>query len=439
MKITVLGLGYVGLVTAVGLANSGYEITGLDVDIKKVQMLQNENIYIYEPGLEELVKKNTKNGRLIFDTLENVSCIDSEVVLIAVGTPSQSNGSADLSQLKNAIEYVVNRAGSTHTIVVKSTVPPGTGKKIKEMYLEKASFKHSYVSNPEFLREGQALKDWFYPDRIVIGGDDMEATALISYLYKDIDAPTIISDVTTAEMIKYASNAFLATKISFINEIANLCDLTGASIDGVVQGISHDPRIGSSFLHAGIGYGGSCFPKDVRALDFISTINGHSFELLKAVINVNNRQRLIPIQILRRKMGLLAGKKIAVLGLAFKPNTDDIREAPSIEIVNLLIGEGASVKAYDPIVDDTMKNYYCQEAVFTKSIWEAVNDANAIILTTEWDEFVNLDWYEVYKHTQSPHILIDGRNVLQPWLIEEIGFKYFGIGRNCEGPLLFTQ
>lgn len=309
MKIIILGLGYVGLVTAVGLANSGHEITGLDVDMNKVKMLQNENMYIYEHGLEELVKENTKNGRLAFDTLENISCIDSEVVFIAVGTPSQSNGSADLSQLKNAIEHVVDKAKSPLTIVVKSTVPPGTGKKIKEMYLEKASFKHSYVSNPEFLREGQALKDWFYPDRIVIGGDDREATAFISDLYKDIKAPIVISDVTTAEMIKYASNAFLATKISFINEIANLSDLTGANIDGVVQGISHDPRISGSFLRAGIGYGGSCFPKDVRALDFISTINGHSFELLKAVINVNNRQRLIPIQILRREMGLLSGKK----------------------------------------------------------------------------------------------------------------------------------
>ncbi|AGL01037.1 UDP-glucose dehydrogenase family protein [Desulfoscipio gibsoniae] len=431
MKIIILGLGYVGLVTAVGLANSGHEITGLDVDMNKVKMLQNENMYIYEHGLEELVKENTKNGRLAFDTLENISCIDSEVVFIAVGTPSQSNGSADLSQLKNAIEHVVDKAKSPLTIVVKSTVPPGTGKKIKEMYLEKASFKHSYVSNPEFLREGQALKDWFYPDRIVIGGDDREATAFISDLYKDIKAPIVISDVTTAEMIKYASNAFLATKISFINEIANLSDLTGANIDGVVQGISHDPRISGSFLRAGIGYGGSCFPKDVRALDFISTINGHSFELLKAVINVNNRQRLIPIQILRREMGLLSGKKIAVLGLAFKPNTDDIREAPSIEIINLLIGEGAAIKAYDPIVDGTEKNFYYQEAVFTKNVWETVNDANAIILTTEWDEFVNLDWFEVYKYTQSPHIIIDGRNVLQPRLINEIGFKYFGIGRSC--------
>lgn len=431
MKITVLGLGYVGLLTTAGLANSGYEVTGLDVDIKKIQMLQNENIYIYEPGLEELVKENAKNGSLTFDTLENVSCIDSEIVFVAVGTPSQSNGSADLSQLKKALEYVVDRASNPLTIVVKSTVPPGTGKKIKEMYLEKASFKHSYVSNPEFLREGQALKDWFYPDRIVIGGDDREATSLISDLYQDIDAPIVITDVTTAEMIKYASNAFLATKISFINEIANLCDLTGANIDGVVQGVAHDPRIGGSFLRAGIGYGGSCFPKDVRALDFISTINGHSFELLKAVINVNNRQRLIPIQILKREMGLLSGKKIAVLGLAFKPNTDDIREAPSIEIINLLIGEGAYVKAYDPIVDGTEKNCYYQEAIFTKNIWEAVNDANAIILTTEWDECVNLDWFEVFKCTQSPRIIIDGRNVLQPRLIKEIKFKYFGIGRNC--------
>ncbi len=431
MKITVLGLGYVGLITAAGLANCGYDITCLDVDIKKIQMLQNENIYIYEPGLEELVKENAKKSRLTFDSLENVSCIDSEIVFIAVGTPSLSNGSADLNQLKNALEYVVDRASSPLTIVVKSTVPPGTGKKIKEMYLGRASFKHSYVSNPEFLREGQALKDWFYPDRIVIGGDDREATALISHLYKDIDASIVITDITTAEMIKYASNAFLATKISFINEVANLCDLTGASIDGVVQGISHDPRIGSSFLRAGIGYGGSCFPKDVRALDFISTINGHSFELLKAVINVNNRQRLIPIQILKREMGLLAGKKIAVLGLAFKPNTDDVREAPSIDIVNLLVEEGASVKAYDPIVDATEKNCFCQEIVFTKNIWETLNEANAIILTVEWDEFVDLDWFEVYKYTQSPHIIIDGRNVLQPSLIKKIGFKYFGIGRNC--------
>jgi UDPglucose 6-dehydrogenase len=431
VKITVLGLGYVGLITAAGLANCGYDITCLDVDRKKIQMLKNENIYIYEPGLEELVKENAKKSRLTFDSLENVSCIDSEIVFVAVGTPSLSNGSADLNQLKNALEYVVDRAASPLTIVVKSTVPPGTGKKIKEMYLERASFKHSYVSNPEFLREGQALKDWFYPDRIVIGGNDREATTLISHLYKDIDAPIVITDITTAEMIKYASNAFLATKISFINEVANLCDLIGASIDGVVQGISHDPRIGSSFLRAGIGYGGSCFPKDVRALDFISTINGHSFELLKAVINVNNRQRLIPIQILKREMGLLAGKKIAVLGLAFKPNTDDVREAPSIDIVNLLVEEGASVKAYDPIVDATEKNCFCQETVFTKNIWETLNDANAIILTVEWDEFVYLDWFEAYKYTQSPHIIIDGRNVLQPRLMKKIGFKYFGIGRNC--------
>lgn len=429
MKVTILGLGYVGLVAAAGSADVGHEVLGVDVNQKKVQALQNGRVPFYEPGLSELVKQGLSNRTLRFSTPEDIAELNTDIVMIAVGTPSLSNGAADLSQVKSALKWVIENTVRPVVIVMKSTVPPGTGRKLTNIYLSNSTLEHQYVSNPEFLREGQALKDWYNPDRIVIGSESTEATEKVRKLYANIDAPVVTTNTTTAEMIKYAANAFLATKISFINEIANLCDLTGADIDGVTKGIALDPRIGPSFLKAGIGYGGSCFPKDVRALDFLSTVNGHSFELLKAVINVNNRQRLLPVQILKRELSSLSGKTIGVLGLAFKPNTDDTREAPSLDIIRLLIDEGTQVKAYDPMVKYLPKQHAHPDVTLASDAYDALNGCEALMLCTEWDEFLNLDWMKVRQHMKKPYLVVDGRNCLVPEVLRENGFLYYGIGR----------
>jgi len=290
-----------------------------------------------------------------------------------------------------------------------------------------------YVFNPEFLREGQAVHDWFHPDRIVIGGEDEEAVKLVRNMYEGIEAPVLVTDITSAEMIKYAANAFLPTKISFINEIASLCDRVGANIDDVAQGIGLDPRIGQSFLQAGLGYGGSCFPKDTRALEFLSSVKGFNSELLRAVINVNNRQRLLPIQALQQVFASLKGVKIAVLGIAFKPNTDDIREAPALDIIRLLIELGVDVRTYDPKAMENVRPLLPKEALFCSSALEALQDTQAMILVTEWQEFIDLPWDRVAKLMSKPRFIFDGRNALDPDKLRKLGFKYRGVGRS--GPV----
>lgn len=436
MNVAVLGLGYVGLVAATALAGAGHHVLGIDLDKNKTQALQNGRLPLYEPGIDELLRQGISKGTLRFSNVTDVVELNCELVMVAVSTPSLPNGAADLSQVKSALKWIIEKTKKPVVVVMKSTVPPGTGRKLIDMYFSSNPLKHQYVSNPEFLKEGQALKDWYHPDRIVIGSECNEAVKKVKELYVNTGAPVVVTDTTTAEMIKYAANAFLATRISFINEIAGLCDLTGANIDDVTKGIALDPRIGTNFLKAGIGYGGSCFPKDVRALDFLSTANGYNFELLKAVINVNNRQRFWPVSRLKQRLGDLAGKVVAILGLAFKPGTDDVRESPALYIIHLLMEEGALVRAHDPIAMANAARFLPPEVTFTETAMEALHGAGAAVLTTEWPELVNLAWPEVAHCMQPPRIVIDGRNCLPAKALLSCGLVYIGIGRQPPGASL---
>jgi UDPglucose 6-dehydrogenase len=349
--------------------------------------------------------------------------------VIATGTPPSGKGAADLSQVISAVAWVVARQKNRTVIVMKSTVPSGTGLRLIQTMLKGTSLQ--YVSNPEFLREGQAVWDWFHPDRIVIGGMNDEAIATVRALYDGFDAPFVVTDVTSAETIKYAANAFLATKISFINEIALLCDRMGATIDDVALGISLDPRIGSSFLKAGVGYGGSCFPKDIDSLDHTALRNGHSCELLRSVIAINNRQRLLPLQAMRECFGSLYGVRVGVLGLAFKPNTDDVRDAPAIDLARNLAEEGALVRAYDPVSRANASRVLPESVDLVDTFIECVEEAQALVLMTEWPEFVNADWGDVARRMGRPLFLFDGRNVLDQFQMQQYGFLYQAVGRKA--------
>jgi len=427
MNVTVVGTGYVGLVSGVCLANSGHQVRCVDIDAAKVARLSSGKSTIYEPGIDEMLAKGIAAGSLSFATPEGGwTPLISDIVIVAVGTPQSENGAADLSYVRDVVSALAKAADREFTLVMKSTVPPGTGRVLESRYLSQAGVQIGYVSNPEFLREGHALTDWYDTDRIVVGSDSPKAIALLSQLYGDIDAPIVRTDVASAETIKYASNAFLSTKISFINEIANLCDCIGADVDAVAHGIGLDERIGPSFLNAGIGYGGSCFPKDTRALDFIATLNGYQFDLLKAVIDVNNRQRLLPVIHLANALPDLYARKVAVLGLSFKPNTDDVRESPALDIIPLLLEEGASVATYDPIagsieLPDAVER--CED------VWAALRGASAVVLVTEWPEFADLDWKRARTEMVDPGIVFDGRDCLVPAMIEAAGLTYMAVGR----------
>jgi len=344
------------------------------------------------------------------------------------------SGAADLSSVRSAITSIVQHSEPGTIIVMKSTVPPGTGAALESRYLSGAAHRIEYVSNPEFLREGQALEDFFRPDRIVLGGTTDRAVDLVAGLYdpllercseEGLTCPVVRTDVASAETIKYASNAFLSTKISFINEIANVCDCVGADIDDVAQGMGLDARIGRHFLRAGVGYGGSCFPKDTRALDFISTLNGYQFDLLRAVIDVNNRQRLLPVMYLLRRLPDVAQKKVAVLGLAFKPNTDDVRESPALDILPLLAEEGFEIDVYDPLAADVR----LAAARRVPTVWDALSGASAALLLTEWQEFVDLDWHRAASLMVEPRLLFDGRNAVDRNVVSQAGLTYAAIGR----------
>jgi UDPglucose 6-dehydrogenase len=427
MKVSVVGLGYVGSIAAAGIATAGHEVIGIDVDLERVNAYRSGTVPIYEPGLNDLIDAASREGRLRFLHPQEVEEKLGDVVVIATGTPPSPNGAADLSQVKAAIDWVGKKQKSGCVIAMKSTVPSGTGVRLLETVLKDTPFH--YVSNPEFLREGQAMWDWFHPDRIVIGGQDWGAIEAVKELYRGIEAPYVTTDITSAEMIKYAANAFLATKISFINEIAMLCDRIDASIDDVVKGISLDPRIGSSFLRPGVGYGGSCFPKDVGSLDHTALTNGHSFELLRSVIAVNNRQRLLPLQALRQQFGRLLGVPVGVLGLAFKPHTDDVREAPAIELVRLLCDEGALVKAYDPKANAKASRIVPGSVSVVDNVLCCAGDVRALVLMTEWPEIIKTNWEEVARCMKPPRFLFDGRNALDPAEMRDLGFDYQGVGR----------
>jgi UDPglucose 6-dehydrogenase len=420
-QITVLGAGYVGLVTGACLAHSGHSVRLLDVDAGRVDRLASGQSPIFEPGLEELLCEGLANGRLSVAHVDDVSAVDG-VVFIAVGTPMTSAGSADLRYVRTAIAALSKNAAPGTVVVMKSTVPPGTGTRLAE---ELALLDLHYVSNPEFLREGTAVRDWYDTDRIVLGGEP-EATGRVEALYEDIDAPVLACDVTSAELIKYASNAFLATKISFINEIARLCDLTGADIEDVSHGVGMDSRIGPAFLNAGIGYGGSCFPKDTRALDFLAAMNGYDFQLLRAVIEVNARQRILPVRALASHFCSLSGLRVAVLGITFKPDTDDVRESPALEIAGLLDAEGADVVGYNPVpirVDGLE---------LAPSLAEAVAGAHAVIVAAEWREIADADWAALVGSMAGEageRFVFDGRNCLDAAAVRSAGATYMGVGR----------
>ncbi|MCG2807052.1 MAG: UDP-glucose/GDP-mannose dehydrogenase family protein [Coriobacteriia bacterium] len=418
-QVTVFGAGYVGLVSGVCLASDGWPVRVLDVDAAKLETLRAGRSPFFEPGLDELLRKAISDGMLEFALTSEVESVTG-IAIIAVGTPATTTGSADMSYVRSVLEFLEEHATAGSVAMMKSTVPPGTG----ERYAARLESRGiSYVSNPEFLREGSAVTDWFKTDRIVIGAT-AEALRRASTLYANTDAAVVTCDVTSAEMIKYASNAFLATKISFINEIAVLCDLVGANVDEVSRGIGLDGRIGPAFLRAGIGYGGSCFPKDTRALDFIATLNGYSFDLLRAVIEVNARQRLLPFRALKAHFGSLEGLRIALLGLTFKPDTDDVRESPAGEIASLLHAEGATVVGFNPIP----VSFDGLDEV-SETLSGAVAGADAAILATEWQEIVRADWPALVTTMSNGAVVFDGRNALQAEDIRGAGGTYIGVGR----------
>ncbi|HEY2319843.1 MAG TPA: UDP-glucose/GDP-mannose dehydrogenase family protein [Solirubrobacteraceae bacterium] len=421
--IAVIGTGYVGLVTAVGFAELGSEVWCVDVDADKIDRLKRGEIPIYEPGLEESVARN--RDRLHFGTELAPALEHARLLFVAVGTPPTYSGDADLSAV-HAVVASMPRSDE-HALVMKSTVPVGTGASIKRIFAEHDKDGFAYVSCPEFLKEGSALQDFLAPDRVVVGDDGTWAGDAVVDLYAPLNAPVVRTDVASAEMVKLAANAFLATKISFINEIANVCEETGADVLEVARGMGLDQRIGKHFLKPGIGFGGSCFPKDVSALKQLAGNSGYHFQLLTAVIEVNELQKRRVIAKLQKHLGSLVGRRVALLGLAFKANTDDMREASSLVLASRLQGEGAHVRAYDPIAEEEARKRM-SGVEFADSALGAVDGADAAILVTEWPEFAELDWSEV-KRRMAGNLLIDGRNFTDPETVEAAGFTYEGIGR----------
>jgi UDPglucose 6-dehydrogenase len=421
--IAVIGTGYVGLVTAAGFAELGSEVYCVDIDAEKIACLNRGEIPIYEPGLEELVTKH--RGRLHFSTDLAPALEHARLLFVAVGTPPTYSGDADLSAVHAVVESMP--PSDRHALVMKSTVPAGTGASIKRIFAEQGKSGFSYVSCPEFLKEGSAVADFLNPDRVVVGDDGDWAGDAVVELYRPLDAPLVRTDIASAEMVKLASNAFLATKISFINEIANVCEETGANVLEVAKGMGLDSRIGDKFLNAGIGYGGSCFPKDVAALKQLAGNSGYHFQLLTAVIEVNELQKRRVISKLQKYLDTLVGKTITLLGLAFKANTDDMREASSLVLAARLQADGARVRAYDPIAEDEARRLLTG-VEFGDTAMEAIEGADAVVLVTEWPEFADVDWH-VAADVMSGKVVIDGRNFLDRDQVIAAGLQYEGIGR----------
>ncbi len=430
-KICVIGSGYVGLVTGTCFADLGNEVVCVDVDEAKVRGLQQGVLPIYEPGLESLVRRNVSAHRLSFTTSHAEGVHRSDFVFIAVNTPSGSDGEADLSQVRSAAEGIADLLVDGVVVVNKSTVPIGTGDLVTAIIEQgRPALVFHVVSNPEFLREGSAILDFMQPDRIVLGAADRSAAEKVSALYSTFHCPIIITDLRTAEMIKYASNAFLATRISFINEMAAICDELGADVVEVARGMGLDKRIGSIYLEAGLGFGGSCFPKDVRALAHMAEIHGQHPQLLRSVMEINRDQRLMVVRRLRNTLGTLVGRVIAVLGLSFKPDTDDIREAAALEVIRLLQNEGARVRVYDPVAmtkaaEETREVEFCPDA------YTAAQGCDALVVVTEWNEFKQLDRVRLRNAMRHP-VVIDGRNLYDPREMRELGFLYVGVGRGYD-------
>jgi UDPglucose 6-dehydrogenase len=447
MKVCVIGMGYVGLVTGVCLAEIGNRVLCVDKDKEKISLIEKGNIPIYEEGLADLIKKNKESGNLVFHTDTGYGVKESDIIFICVGTPPLPSGSPDLSAIDEVAKLIGQSINGYKIISNKSTVPIGTAKRIKKIIKENQAgnnndYEFDIISNPEFLKEGEAVTDAFFPERIVIGSESKKAIEIMKELYKPIinqdfdyavnnthkknKVPVLITDSTSSELIKYASNAFLAAKISFINEIANICERVGANILDVTYGMGLDSRIGSRFMKAGIGWGGSCFPKDVRALSYTAEEYGSPANILNAVIQVNNHQRFKVIQKAVNMLGIIDDKIVGVLGLSFKPSTNDTREAPSIAIINKFLELGAEVRVYDPVVKEYPKDMD-KGAIMVASPYKAVEKANLMVLVTEWDEFYNLD-FEKIKNLMASFNIIDGRNIFDKKKLQKMGFNYAGIG-----------
>jgi UDPglucose 6-dehydrogenase len=433
-KICVIGTGYVGLVTGTCFADLGNDVTCLDVDETRIKNLKNGIMPIYEPGLEELVTRNVESGRLLFTTNYAEALKGADFAFIAVGTPSGGDGEADLQYVRSAAESIADLVNDPIVVVNKSTVPVGTGDWVTEIITKRRAGKpldFMVVSNPEFLREGSAINDFMFPDRVVLGSIKPEPADAVAQLYAPLRCPIMITDIRTAEMIKYASNAFLATKISFINEIANMCEEMGANVSEVSRGMGYDHRIGTHFIDAGLGWGGSCFPKDVKALAHMAVLHGTHPQLLQAVIEINRNQRRRVVLKLRKALGGLDDKVIGILGISFKPNTDDIRDAPSLEVIHLLQNEGAIIQAYDPQAMDNAKKEV-KRVKFCENPYQVAEGADALILATEWNEFKQIDFKKIHTLMRQ-HIILDGRNLWNPDLVRSQGFKYYDIGRGTNG------
>jgi UDPglucose 6-dehydrogenase len=431
MKLSIFGTGYVGLVTGTGFANLGHDVVCVDIDEEKIERLNNGELPIFEPGLSDLFSLNLKSGRLKFTTDPQPAVASAEVIFICVDTPSDPEGRADLSAVKTVARTIGEHLNDYKVIVNKSTVPVGTATVVRDIVASSrpADIDFGVASNPEFLREGQAVKDFEVPDRIVIGADNERALQVMVSLYKSIartGRPIMETSIATAELVKYAANAMLASRISFMNQLSHLCEKTGADIKAVAKGIGLDSRIGSRFLHAGLGYGGSCFPKDVKALAATLKTHGCDADFFDAVDRINERQKLVAVDKLASVLPL-KGATVAVWGLSFKPKTDDIREAPALEIISKLLASGAVVHAYDPVAVNNARAVQADVAYFDNP-YETIRDCDALVVATEWDEFRNLDLRAVKVLLRQP-IVVDGRNIYDPVEMAEMGFTYLSVGR----------
>jgi len=434
-NICVVGVGYVGIITAACFADLGNKVVGLDIDESKIAGLKEGKMPIYEPGLKELIDRNVQADRISFTTSYKDALKDAEFVFIAVGTPSGVDGEADLQYVAAAARSIADHIREGLIIINKSTVPVGTGDWVADIIREQNPDAEDYsvVSCPEFLREGSAISDFMQPHRIVVGSLNPDAAEKVAQLHLPLRAPIVVTDLRTAEMIKYASNAFLATKISFINEIANICEDLGADVMEVANGMGFDSRIGPYFLNAGIGYGGSCFPKDVKALAYMAEESGRHPQLLHSVMDINTDRRVMAVEQVKSMLGTedLSDKTIGMLGLSFKPNTDDMRDAPSVTIANLLLSDGATVKAFDPIAMQEAAKLL-PEVIMAKNPYVLAEECDLLMINTEWNEFRHLDLKRIKAVMKSP-LLFDGRNIYDPTQLAEMGFRYRGVGRGYNG------
>lgn len=431
MKIAVVGSGYVGLVAGACFAENGNEVICVDRDAAKIRMLQRGKIPIYEPGLEEMVRRNRSEKRLNFTTALARGVRNSQIIFIAVGTPTGEDGSADLQHVLGVARDVARAMNGYKVIVTKSTVPVGTAARVREIVRRETTHPFSVVSNPEFLKQGAAIDDFMKPDRVVIGAEDPRSTELMRELFAPFTrtgAPIMMMDCASAELSKYAANAMLATRISFMNEVANVCDVVGANVDQVRHAVASDRRIGPSFLFPGVGYGGSCFPKDVKAMLRFAAEKQYEFQILRSVEAVNERQKLRLVARMEAHLGSLEGKRIAVWGLAFKPKTDDMREAPSVPLIQGLLAAGAKVQAYDPEAMKVARGLFGSKITYADTSYTALSGADALAIVTEWNEFREPDYGRMRKLMRSP-VIFDGRNIYNPDTIRAQGFTYFSMGR----------